>query len=245
MESLQDIAKKHGTDKVEHGYISVYDELFSPFRNREVKILELGVGDVGASVKAWREYFINGDVFMFDPFFIKSQTVTEEELQNLNITTIRGNQLSREDLERAATHGPFDIIIDDASHSNDGVMLSLAVLLKSLSPGGVYIVEDLLCIMDRGARLGDVNAWLDGDDVDGSITDIIYHQPEHNIKTECINHLRETGKWISMLLTEEEKQYIEQNLIYIDVEAHHNMLLFYKRGNTTFDSPETVKNLSL
>ncbi len=44
---------------------------------------------------------------------------------------------------------------------------------------------------------------------------------------------------------EEEKQYIEQNLLYIDVEAHHNMLIFYKRGNTTFDSPRAVKNLAL
>ena len=230
MKNLTEIAKKYGTDKVEHGYTQIYEQLFSPNRNKNIKILELGVGDYGASVKTWREYFPNADVYMFDPFFIKSQTVTEEELQNKNIKTIRGNQLCRDDLRALAENGPFDIIIDDASHINDGIMLSLGVLFKSLVSGGLYIVEDLRCAADRSSRLQDVNNWLDSDVVDeSSDVKIIYHQPEFHIRDVAARHLVTTGKWKSMLLSEEEEDYISNNIRAVDFQSHHNMIIFQKK----------------
>tara|TARA_R110000824_G_scaffold175298_1_gene353674 strand:+ start:154 stop:846 length:693 start_codon:yes stop_codon:yes gene_type:complete len=230
MKNLTEIAKKYGTDKVEHGYTQIYEQLFSPNRNKNIKILELGVGDYGASVKTWREYFPNADVYMFDPFFIKSQIVTEEELQNKNIKTIRGNQLSRDDLHAAAENGPFDIIIDDASHINDGIMLSLGVLFKSLVSGGLYIVEDLACATDRSSRLQDVNEWIDSDVVDkSSDVKIIYHQPEFHIRNECVRHFMTTGKWKSRILSEEEGDYIINNVRAIDFQSHHNMIIFQKK----------------
>ena len=151
-------------------------------------------------------------------------------LQNKNIKTIRGNQLSRDDLHVAAENGPFDIIIDDPSHINDGIMLSLGVLLKSLVSGGLYIVEDLACAIDRSSRLQDVNEWIDSDVVDkSSDVKIIYHQPEFHIRDGCVRHFMTTGKWKSRILSEEEGDYIINNVQAIDFQSHHNMIIFQKK----------------
>jgi len=40
-------------------------------------------------------------------------------------------------------HGPFDIIIDDASHISPLSIRSFEILFKLLKRGGIYVIEDL------------------------------------------------------------------------------------------------------
>ena len=42
-----------------------------------------------------------------------------------------------------ASHGPFDVIIDDGSHVMTDIFASFKALFGSLAPDGIYIVEDL------------------------------------------------------------------------------------------------------
>ncbi|HQT68764.1 MAG TPA: hypothetical protein PLC74_14290, partial [Acetobacteraceae bacterium] len=56
--SLDDIGMAHGTDKssIYHNYLNFYEIFFKPFRQIELKILEIGVLN-GASLKTWEQYF--------------------------------------------------------------------------------------------------------------------------------------------------------------------------------------------
>ena len=55
-----------------------------------------------------------------------------------------GDQADPESLRAAAAEaGPFDVVIDDGSHRSDHMLHTFHALFPSLSPGGVYIVEDL------------------------------------------------------------------------------------------------------
>jgi hypothetical protein len=50
---------------------------------------------------------------------------------------------NRTDLVRLAAVGPFDVIIDDASHASRHQQIALDVLFSFVKPGGLYIIEDL------------------------------------------------------------------------------------------------------
>lgn len=50
-------SKDFPTDKAsQHDYIPLYDKFLAPYRNKNVKIVEIGIKK-GGSMKMWREYF--------------------------------------------------------------------------------------------------------------------------------------------------------------------------------------------
>ena len=61
---LINLATRYGTDKWgSHYYAQHYDAHFSKYRNKKIKILEIGVGGYkdpnkgGESLRMWKEYF--------------------------------------------------------------------------------------------------------------------------------------------------------------------------------------------
>jgi len=61
-----------------------------------------------------------------------------------------GNQSDLEDLIKVISVAKsFDIIIDDGSHMGRDQQLTLKHLMPFLNPGGIYIIEDLLCNRER------------------------------------------------------------------------------------------------
>ena len=237
MNELTLIGRKYGTDKAgqKHMYTEkAYYSMFKDIRYEKIKLLELGVGDTGASVKMWREFFPNAEIYLFDPFFIAGPpktdvTVTRQELIDLNIIPIKGNQLSRTDLLKIVKicDGDFDIIVDDASHMSDGIQISLATLLPHLKDNGLYIVEDTSTAHDRGLRLNEVNAWLDSEDVSKN-EKIIYHKGEIHLLYSLFE-FRKTGRWPSNVLTDREKEYLENNIEgYFHNEYHNNLAIIRK-----------------
>ena len=139
--TLEELAIKYGADKSSksHNYAVRYDSYFDKFRNEQIKLLEIGV-QYGYSVKMWKEYFPNAEIYGFD--LDKECMRFQEE----RITIIHGNQ-SNCDLLKATNeqHGPFDIIIDDGSHFNGDMKRTFDCLFPLLKEGGYYIVEDLHC----------------------------------------------------------------------------------------------------
>ena len=233
MNELTKIGKIHGTDKAgpQHNYTEkVYFHLLKNIRDKPLRILELGAGDTGASIKMWRDFLPNADVTLFDPFFIthSSVTVTVEEIKNLGVNVIVGNQLNRGDLQRLSPVNPadseeeyYDIIIDDAAHVSDGIAISLANLLPKLKKNGCYIVEDLSCAKDRDNRLHDMNAWLDGEDVNQNI-EKIYHKREVHL-IDAYRQFQQTGKWVTNnVLTPSEVDYLENNIKNMTIFADYN-----------------------
>jgi hypothetical protein len=144
IDPLTRLAIEHGTDKWgPHFYTPVYHELFSKLRDREIRLLEIGVGgyDIktlgGASLAMWADYFSNGQITGIDN--------AEKRLDlSPRVKLFRGSQEDPVFLKQVCSErGPFDIVIDDGSHVPKHVVVSFHVLFPSLADGGMYVIEDM------------------------------------------------------------------------------------------------------
>ncbi|MXU65128.1 O-methyltransferase [Oceanomicrobium pacificus] len=153
MNDLSALAEKFGSDKGpgKHRYTELYHMLFAPFRDRDIRFLEMGLQIGGPehersvdrqttdlpSVRMWLEYFrkahITGlDVSDFSWF------------SDPRFTFIRCNMDNEVEIaEVAAEQEAFDIIIDDASHASHHQQHAFVHLFPKLKSGGLYIIEDL------------------------------------------------------------------------------------------------------
>lgn len=126
--NLTDLADRYGSDKgsTKHRYTELYHMLFSPFRDRAISFLEMGLQIGGPehgaspdrqttdlpSVRMWLEFFpkarIHGlDVSDFSWFAADRFTFHRCDMDD------------RSNIARAAADMPeFDIVIDDASHAS-------------------------------------------------------------------------------------------------------------------------------
>tara|TARA_R100000808_G_scaffold7892_1_gene22664 strand:+ start:19723 stop:20424 length:702 start_codon:yes stop_codon:yes gene_type:complete len=212
MHELTELANKYGSDK---GSVHVFTEkiygpLFQSKKEKPINILEIGAGKVGGSHKMWKEYFINGEVYCMDPFFLPDQVVTIKELEDLGINIIRGNQLNREDLLAAgqAAKGGYDIIIDDGAHMPDAIQLSVGLLFPYLKSGGYFIIEDLATARRRGGNIDDVNENLLKLDTKNLMKE--RHVPDYTLEQSLAHYQSE--EWLSNVLQHEEKQYLVDNI---------------------------------
>lgn len=142
--SLEELAFRFGTDKwgMVHWYAPHYERHFGPLADERVRVLEIGIGGFddpdagGASLRMWQQYFRRGLIYGLDLF--------EKRIPVPRIRTIQGNQASPASLrEVAEKHGPWDIIVDDGSHLNEGIITSFNALFPYVRDGGFYVVEDL------------------------------------------------------------------------------------------------------
>ena len=120
-------------------YFIEYERIFAGKRDQPLRILELGVFS-GASLLIWHEYLPNATIVGID---------ISEKPDSLNghdrIHFIRGSQDDADVLDRAAATvgGPFDVIIDDASHVGYLTKRSFYHLFpRWLVSGGWYVIED-------------------------------------------------------------------------------------------------------
>jgi predicted O-methyltransferase YrrM len=138
---LDALALKHGTDKSSryHRYTDAYHQLFLPLRRKPLRIVEIGVA-TGASVRLWRDFFPNAQVYGID------RNPAARSHQGPRIKVFVGDQSDRVFLQSFKRKvGKIDIIIDDGSHRPEHQLTSLKFLFPLLRVGGVYVIEDLCC----------------------------------------------------------------------------------------------------
>lgn len=143
-DSLDTIFSKYNTDKNNsfHNYSRQYDKLFSEYRDKQLRYLEIGVYK-GESLKAMREVFKNAQVIV--GIDINHSCKSYEDEKN-NIYVEIGNATDKNFMKTIIDkYGPFDIILDDGSHVNRDVIKSFEFLFPLLNDNGLYIVEDTIC----------------------------------------------------------------------------------------------------
>lgn len=124
---LAPLFEKHGTDKLAHGYADFYEVLLAHRRETIGALLEIGIGTLipnapssmvgyggpdyrpGASLRAWRDWMPNAEIFGLDP---QPDTMITDEPR---ITTVLGD--SRVPFTVNPVWGMVDVIIDDGSHN--------------------------------------------------------------------------------------------------------------------------------
>jgi predicted O-methyltransferase YrrM len=122
-------------------YLPVYELALSPFRSRPIRILEIGVAR-GGSLQMWRRYLHPESVIVgidIDP----AARRFDDPLQGQHVRI--GDQQDVPFLRRVVSEfGQFDVIVDDGSHMTSHIVNTFRHLFpNALSPGGVYIVEDI------------------------------------------------------------------------------------------------------
>ncbi|RMF37803.1 MAG: tetratricopeptide repeat protein [Alphaproteobacteria bacterium] len=143
IDPLTELAIRHGTDKFGfHDYTPNYWQLFRDWRERPVRMLEIGVGGYadsdrgGESLAMWRDFFPEGRILGID--------IQEKQLDLGPRVAIRqGSQVDPEFMHGLeAEFGPFDIIVDDGSHRNEHVIETFELMFPGLASPGIYVVED-------------------------------------------------------------------------------------------------------
>lgn len=119
-------------------YFDIYEKHFSKFRNKDITLLEIGVGH-GGSLQMWSSYFTKNSKIVGMDIFPECKNYQEPgfeiEIGSQNDTDMLDMIISK--------YNNFDIIIDDGSHINDYTIFTFNYLFKYLNEGGVYLIEDV------------------------------------------------------------------------------------------------------
>lgn len=144
MKTLDEIMLSVRTDKASryHNYTPVYEHFFEPIRDKEIVLLELGIGDLsslnreGQSIDAWRIYFSKGKCYAIDNDIEKVKG--REGCYYCDQTDEGKLKMLIEEFSRP------DIIIDDCSHHKEPTIKSFEILFPLLKSGGLYCIEDVV-----------------------------------------------------------------------------------------------------
>jgi len=147
--------EKYGSDKKISKYTRLYDVLFKEIKHRTTSLLEIGIGSInsayecamlgifdhypqyrpGASLRAWRDYFENAEIYGVD---IDPDCSFEEDRIRTFIFDSRHEESCKNNLQNKL----FDVIIDDGNHAGSAQIETLKNLFPYVKNNGYYIVED-------------------------------------------------------------------------------------------------------
>lgn len=121
-----------------HHYIPLYERYFGTWRNRPLRFLEIGVFR-GGSLSMWRRYF-GPEAMIFGIDIDPTCAAYDGSAGQVRI----GSQDDPEFLARTVEEmGGVDIVLDDGSHMLPHIRTSFEALFPCVTPGGLYMVEDL------------------------------------------------------------------------------------------------------
>ena len=128
------------TNLMGHGYAKFYEFHFNHFKNKEIKLLEIGTWK-GASVASFYYYFNKAIIFCLDrnyKFQFKSNRINFFYCNTRNSDDLRKfeNLLINKKSEN------LDLIIDDASHIYSDILINFKNFFKKVKSGGFYVIED-------------------------------------------------------------------------------------------------------
>jgi predicted O-methyltransferase YrrM len=133
------LAERHDTDKGTQ-YTQVYDRLLSHVREDPLRVLEIGLYN-GGSLRMWRDYLPNATLHGID---IDPRTLAyQDEVPNSQVRLV--DQASPRALDDfvAELGGHYDLVLDDGGHTMEQQIVSFEVLWPHVTPGGIYVIEDL------------------------------------------------------------------------------------------------------
>jgi hypothetical protein len=163
MTELCTIMAEEGSDKSDissrhHNYTIEYDLLFKDKRDKIRTVFEVGLGtnytDVkssmgpngipGASLRGWKRYFKNANIYGAD--IDKRILFTEDRIKTYYVDQTNKNSIDELwKIEELSTL--FDIIIDDGLHEINANLTFLENSLHKLKQDGIYIIEDIVFTM--------------------------------------------------------------------------------------------------
>jgi hypothetical protein len=197
-----------------HHYFEIYSRHFERFRDRPIRMLEIGVYR-GGSLRMWEEFFHPDSTIVGIDI---DKSCAAHEVADKNVFVRIGSQADPNFLaEVTGEFGPFDIILDDGSHKTHHQIISFGALFRTaLKDGGCYMVEDV-----------HTNYWLKHVDSPETFIDLskqmvdILHEPYFDRKETHFRHGH------SEALKEMELTYLSANLA--GIFFHDSIVVFDKK----------------
>ena len=211
---LTELGIKNRTDKALFGYLNIYEKYFHKLKDKNITILEIGVLQ-SCSLNTWREYFPNAYIIGADILDVGTNIRGEKVSNHFfnydnNSKFYLCDQSKETQLEEMCkniletTGKKIDIVIDDGSHFQYDMMLSLGVIFPYMNKDGLYILEDI-CTESNLLR---------GDSWWGET-----YKDNHKIE-DCVEltllKFKETNNIESIYLSEKMTDYINKNTKNID-----------------------------
>lgn len=144
MGSLEEIVDNTRTDKnTTHSYLPLYQTLLSSKKETAKNVLEVGIC-LGGSIKLWKDFFVNANVYGLDVMDISSvwEGIKNREDIILHTSTdaydeevFRKNFLDK-DIK-------FDFMLDDGPHSLESMVQFIKLYSQILADDGILIIEDV------------------------------------------------------------------------------------------------------
>ena len=118
-------------------YFPVYEKHFAQFKNKPIKVLEIGILN-GGSLEMWKEYFgPDAQIVGIDI----NPACKEHEFPGVHVRI--GDQSDPNFLQSLLDEfGEFDLVIDDGSHHVAHVKKTFEYLYPKISPTAMYFIED-------------------------------------------------------------------------------------------------------
>ena len=125
-----------GTDKeFLHNYVTnYYQQAFEPLQNEPIHLFEIGTC-TGASLKMWKEFFVNGKIEGVDIHDRRKEEYIDE-----SITYHHSDAYQQAFVDSL---GEFDIIIDDGPHTLGSQLAAVNLYYPKLKDGGIFVIEDI------------------------------------------------------------------------------------------------------
>lgn len=147
--------KGHPMNEGPHSYTRFYYELFQPIRANPIRVFELGLGtnntDVpsnmgpngkpGASLRGWRQFFPNAQIFGAD---LDQRILFQEDRIQTFYCDQGSPDVIRDLWSKPELQEGFDIIIEDGYHVFQYNVTFFENSFHKLNPGGIYIIEDVM-----------------------------------------------------------------------------------------------------
>jgi predicted O-methyltransferase YrrM len=138
-----------------HNYTTYYYSIFNEMRNKKLRVFELGLGTnnvnlesnmgadgrPGASLYGWAEFFPNSEIFGAD---IDKDILFKEDRISTFYCDQTNPEIIKEMWSNSALEEAFDIIVEDGLHTYEANVCFFENSIHKLSPGGYYIIEDIL-----------------------------------------------------------------------------------------------------
>ncbi len=123
-------------------YLTEYENLFDKYRERPVRLLEIGVQN-GGSLEIWRKFFPDAERIVGCDIDRNCASLQFDDPRIGLVLADANTDAAERQISAQCTS--FDIVIDDGSHRSDDIVRSFSRYFPYLDDGGVYVVEDLHC----------------------------------------------------------------------------------------------------
>ena len=189
---LTDLMNLFGSDKGgrnnHHNFASYYSEIFFHKRNDIKNFLEIGLGtndtsvlsNMGsngiplASLRAWRDYFKNANIYGAD--IDKNILKNEDRIETFYVD--QTDPITIKEMFKNIGEKKFDIILEDGLHEYNANICFFENAIEYLDPNGTYIIEDVY-YKDQDKFI----KYFENKKYNFSIVDIFH---EKNIANNCL-----------------------------------------------------------